>query len=68
MNIGPELRRIKEIIDKPEEGRKQLQLHFDPDNRAGHIQLFSEILACRLGVDECIDMFVARIIRIAEPT
>lgn len=41
-------------------------IYFHPDNRARHMQLFSEILACQLGVDECIDLFAARIMRISE--
>lgn len=64
LNIEAEYRRIIEDIDNPKTAWEKLKSHFFPDNRARHMQLFSEVLACRINEGESVDMFAARLKRI----
>lgn len=66
LNVEPEFRRIIENIDDPQAVWKKLRTHFQPDNRARHMQLFSEIFACKIDPDESIDMYAARLQRISD--
>lgn len=65
LNVEPDFRRIFENIDDPLASWTKLKSHFQSDNRVRHIQLFSEVLACKIAPDESIDMYVARLQRIA---
>lgn len=66
LNVEPDFRRIIESIDDALAAWSNLKSHFQPDNRARHIQLFSEVLACKIALDESIDIYAARLQRIAD--
>lgn len=66
MNIEAEFRSIVETYDNAIDVWKVLKSHYQPDNRARHMALFSELLACRLKPDEKIDLFSSRLKRISE--
>lgn len=66
LNVEPGFRRIIENINDPQAAWKKLQTHFQPDNRARPMQLFSEILACRIDPEESIDMYAALLQRISD--
>lgn len=62
--IEPEFRKIVENCNEPTESWKKLQDHFYPDNRSLHMSLFSELINCRIEVNEKIDLFAARLRRL----
>lgn len=66
LNIDPEYRKVIENVTEASEIWKTLKQHFLPDNRARHMQLFTELCNCRIGSNEVVDLFAARITRISE--
>lgn len=65
-NIQPEFKSMIRTCDTAVDAWKILKDHYQPDNQACHLQLFSELLACRIKSDESIDLFAAKIKRISE--
>lgn len=66
LNIESEFCRIIKNIDNLHIAWNKIKLHFKSDNRARHMQLFSELITCKIKPDEPVDMFAACIQRIAE--
>lgn len=59
LNVEPDFRRIIKNIHDPAAAWTKLKTHFQSDNRSKHMQLFSELLACRIRSEELKDMYVA---------
>lgn len=66
LNVQSEFRRIPENTDDPHAAWLKMKTLLQPDNRSRHMMLFAELIACKIQPDEAIDMFAARIQRIAE--
>lgn len=65
LNISPEYRKIIEALDEPKDVWSTLATNFRPDNRAFHMQLFSDLIACKIETNETINLFSSRIQHIA---
>lgn len=65
LNIEPDYRKIIENCDCPVQAWKRLRTHFYPDTRSRHMRIFTELCECKIGESENIDLYAARLLRIA---
>lgn len=66
LNIAPEYRKIIEIETSPIEAWGKLKKFYQPDTRATHMAIFTELVEARIKASENISLFGARLARLNE--
>lgn len=66
LNISDEYRSLIDNIEDPVKAWKVLAAHFQPDSKARHMSLFSQLLSCYIKPDENVSLYAARLRKISE--
>lgn len=65
LNVEPDFHRIIENCTDPVTAWCNLRTHFYPDTRSHHMQTFRELCECKMTSDENINLYAARLLRVA---